>query len=153
MFIRRVSSSYVIIYFNPIFCSKFRWLIWYFKICYFFYIPILYCYTNLNSSITCCLSFGDMYLFWGSSGDIYLLFSFSFFFFFFFWVVVVVVVGSGDGGWLWLQLLLFHYFVILEQIFLKQLLFYQQSCYQLNHQLLLLFFKLPFLMQFLLPPM
>ena len=31
----------------------------------FFYIPVLYCYTNLNSSILCCLSFGDMYLFLG----------------------------------------------------------------------------------------
>ena len=29
----------------------------------FFDIPLLYCYTNLNSSIICCLSSGDMYLF------------------------------------------------------------------------------------------
>ena len=28
----------------------------------FFDIPLLYCYTNLNSSIICCLSSGDMYL-------------------------------------------------------------------------------------------
>ena len=31
----------------------------------FFDIPLLYCYTNLNSSIICCLSSGDMYLFLG----------------------------------------------------------------------------------------
>ena len=31
----------------------------------FFDIELLYCYTNLNSSIICCLSFGDMYLFLG----------------------------------------------------------------------------------------
>ena len=30
-----------------------------------FGIPLLYYYTNLNSSITCCLSSGDMYLFLG----------------------------------------------------------------------------------------
>ena len=29
----------------------------------FFDIPLLYCYTNLNSSIIYCLSSGDMYLF------------------------------------------------------------------------------------------
>ena len=29
----------------------------------FFDIPLLYYYTNLNSSIICCLSSGDMYLF------------------------------------------------------------------------------------------
>ena len=29
----------------------------------FFGIPLLYYYTNLNSSIICCLSSGDMYLF------------------------------------------------------------------------------------------
>ena len=28
----------------------------------FFDIPLLYCYTNLNSSIICCLPSGDMYL-------------------------------------------------------------------------------------------
>ena len=30
-----------------------------------FDIPLLYCYTNLNSSIICYLSSGDMYLFLG----------------------------------------------------------------------------------------
>ena len=33
----------------------------------FFDIPLLYCYSNLNSSIICCLSSGDMYLFFGTS--------------------------------------------------------------------------------------
>ena len=33
----------------------------------FFDIPLLYYYTNLNSSIICCLSSGDMYLFFGMS--------------------------------------------------------------------------------------
>ena len=33
----------------------------------FFDIPLLYCYTNLNSSIICYLSFGDMYLLFDSS--------------------------------------------------------------------------------------
>ena len=32
----------------------------------FFDIPLLYCYTNLNSSIICCLSSGDMYFFLGT---------------------------------------------------------------------------------------
>ena len=31
----------------------------------FFDIPLLHCYTNLNSSIICCLSSGDMYHFLG----------------------------------------------------------------------------------------
>ena len=31
----------------------------------FFGIPLLYCYTNLNSSIICCLSSGDVYSFLG----------------------------------------------------------------------------------------
>ena len=30
-----------------------------------FGIPLLYCYTKLNSSIICCLSSGDMYLLLG----------------------------------------------------------------------------------------
>ena len=33
----------------------------------FFGIPLLYYYINLNSSIICCLSFGDMYLSFGIS--------------------------------------------------------------------------------------
>ena len=33
----------------------------------FFDIPLLYCYTNLNSSIICCLCSGDMYLFLGAA--------------------------------------------------------------------------------------
>ena len=33
----------------------------------FFEIPLLYCYTNLNSSIICCFSSRDMYLFLGVS--------------------------------------------------------------------------------------
>ena len=32
-----------------------------------FDILLLYCYTNPNSSIICCLSSGDMYLFLGTS--------------------------------------------------------------------------------------
>ena len=33
----------------------------------FFDTPLLYCYTNLNSSIIWCISSGDMYLFFGMS--------------------------------------------------------------------------------------
>ena len=33
----------------------------------FFGIPLLYYYINLNSSIYCCLSFGDIYLSFGIS--------------------------------------------------------------------------------------
>ena len=33
----------------------------------FFDIPLLYCYTDLNSSIICCLCSGEMYLFFGAS--------------------------------------------------------------------------------------
>ena len=33
----------------------------------FFHIPLLYCYTNLNSSIICYFSSGDMYFFIGTS--------------------------------------------------------------------------------------
>ena len=33
----------------------------------FFNIPLLFYYTNLNSSIACCLSSGDIYLFLGTS--------------------------------------------------------------------------------------
>ena len=33
----------------------------------FFNIPLLYCYTNLNPSIICCLSSGDMSLFFDTS--------------------------------------------------------------------------------------
>ena len=33
----------------------------------FFGIPLLYYYINLNSSIICCLSFGDIYLSFGIS--------------------------------------------------------------------------------------
>ena len=33
----------------------------------FFDIPLLYCYTSLNSSIICCLSSGDMCLLFGTS--------------------------------------------------------------------------------------
>ena len=33
----------------------------------FFDIPLLYYYTNLNSSIICCLFSGDMYLSFGAS--------------------------------------------------------------------------------------
>ena len=32
-----------------------------------FDIPLLYCYTNLNSSIMCCLFSGDMYFLFGAS--------------------------------------------------------------------------------------
>ena len=43
-----------------------------------------------------------------------------------------------------------HYFLSTLNIFSKHLLCYQQFYYQLNHQLLLLFFELLFLKQFLL---
>ena len=33
----------------------------------FFNISLLYCYINLNLSIICCLSFGDLHLFSGTS--------------------------------------------------------------------------------------
>ena len=33
----------------------------------FFDISLLYCYSNLNSSIICCLSSGDMYLFFNAN--------------------------------------------------------------------------------------
>ena len=33
----------------------------------FFDIRLLYCYTNLSSSIICCLSSGDIYPFYGTS--------------------------------------------------------------------------------------
>ena len=33
----------------------------------FFDTPLLYCYNNLNSSIICCLSSGDVYLLFGAS--------------------------------------------------------------------------------------
>ena len=33
----------------------------------FFNISLLYCYTNLNSSIICCLSSTDIYLLFGAS--------------------------------------------------------------------------------------
>ena len=35
-----------------------------------FYILLLYCYTNLNSSIIYCLSSGDMYPFFGMSASV-----------------------------------------------------------------------------------
>ena len=73
----------------------------------FFDIPVLYCYTNLNSSIICCLSSRDMYILFGASISL----SASLFF-----------ECKSDGD------------------FLKRLIFYQQFCYELNHQLLLLFY-------------
>ena len=42
-------------------------------------IPLLYCYTNLNSSIICCLSSGDIYLFFGAPFGLALLASVSLF--------------------------------------------------------------------------
>ena len=42
-------------------------LVCYLRDLFFFYSPLLYCYTNLNSSIICCLSSGDFYLFFGTS--------------------------------------------------------------------------------------
>ena len=39
-----------------------------------FDIPLLHCYTNLNSSITCRVSSGDMYLFFGTSVSLLALF-------------------------------------------------------------------------------
>ena len=38
-----------------------------FIICYFFDIPLFYYYINLNSSKSCCLSFGETYLSFGIS--------------------------------------------------------------------------------------
>ena len=77
---------------------------------------LLYCYTNLSSSVICCLFFGVMYLFYGASIS---LLSSSFF-----ECSSIECNSVGD--------------------FSKHLLFYQQFCYQLNHQLLLLFFELLF---------
>ena len=36
----------------------------------FFDIPLLYCYTNLNSSIICCFFSGDIYLSFGVSDSL-----------------------------------------------------------------------------------
>ena len=58
---------------------------------------------------------------------------------------IICCLSSG-----YMYLLLFLYFVNLQWIFSKHLLFYQQFYYQSNHQLLMLFFKLFCLMQFLL---
>ena len=61
-------SSWSAIYFNPIFCSEFRQLIWciVYQICYSD-IQLFYYYTNLNSLIICCHFSGDMYLSFGTS--------------------------------------------------------------------------------------
>ena len=68
---------HLIIYFNPIFYSKCRWLIWYivehdyyYYYYYYYYhyyyyysdISLLHYYTNLRSSIIFCLSSADVYL-------------------------------------------------------------------------------------------
>ena len=83
----------------------------------FFDVPLLYCYTNLNSSIVLCLSSEDMHLFFGAS---------------------ISLLASS--------------FCKHNKGILMHLLFYQQFCYQLNHQLRLLNFELLFLKQFLLHP-
>ena len=55
-------SSWLIIYFIPIFRSKFIQLIWCLTNSLFPGIPLLYHYTTRNSSINCFLLSGDMYL-------------------------------------------------------------------------------------------
>ena len=66
--------------------------------------------------------------------------------------LIIYCLSSGDMYLFW-YILLFRCFVILSETFSKHSLFYQQFCYQLNRQLLLLFFELLFLMQFLLHPL
>ena len=55
------AMSSIPIYFNSIFCSKFRWLIWCIVDLSFFDIPLLYYYTNLRSPIIFCLFSGDIH--------------------------------------------------------------------------------------------
>ena len=86
----------------------------------FFDIQLLYYYTDLNSSIICCLFSGDVYFYF----SIFILFSFAF------------ECNSFENG------------IVLE--ILQYFLFYQLFYCQLNHQLHLLFFELLFLKQFLL---
>ena len=64
--IGNICFSSLIIYFNQIFCSKLRQLIWYCLEIYCFSDIPLY-YYNLNSSIICCLFSGDIYLSFGIS--------------------------------------------------------------------------------------
>ena len=78
----------------------------------FFNIPLLHCYTSLNSSITCCLSSGDMYLFFVASISLLVSSFFS--------ATLLNIIPLSA-----------------PEIFLMHLLFYQQFCYQLYHQLLL----------------
>ena len=122
-------------------------------------IPLLYYYANFNLSIICYLSSGDTYL-----NSFIRCFATS--------VLqtrtyvlgtnlnssIISCLSSGDMylslGQLFLHLLLlFHYLVILQQVFLKYLLFYQQFYYQSNHQLFRLFVQLLFSMLFLLHPL
>ena len=63
-----ICSTWVMIYFNPIFSPRFRWLIW----CtveqnYHFWYSILYRCISLRSSINCYLFSGDVYLLLGIS--------------------------------------------------------------------------------------
>ena len=55
-----IRSTCVIIYFNPIFCPKFSWMIWCLTDLLFFDTPLLYYYINLRSSIIFCLFSGDV---------------------------------------------------------------------------------------------
>ena len=59
-----ICSMWVIIYFNPTFYSKFRWLIWciILTIYLFFDIPLLYYYISLRSLIIFNPFSGDTYL-------------------------------------------------------------------------------------------
>ena len=59
-----IPSSCVISYFNPTSDSKFRWLIWYIAIKFFFDILLLYYYSivlTVRLSIILCLSSGNIY--------------------------------------------------------------------------------------------
>ena len=54
--------------FQPIYCHKFVWLIWYivqqnYHFLIFHYYIIVNCYINLNSSIICCHFSGDISFF------------------------------------------------------------------------------------------
>ena len=85
-----------------------------------FDIPVLYHYTNLNSSMICSLCWGDIYLPFCTS----------------IWLLASSFCECNS-----VECNSFEYF-------LKQLLVYLQCYYQLNHQLLLQFSELLFLKQF-----
>ena len=72
-----IRSLRIISYFDPIFYSKIRWLVWcivFYKFITFWYSMVIlsYYFINLNSSIICGLSFGDIYLLLRYFGEIFL---------------------------------------------------------------------------------